>query len=118
MAHSRRWMSGPWLVAILVSLLALGHACELPVFADLALHTTESAHHSSDHHSDKDLIVCDAVGVPSTTVHVQVGPGLDAVGQIAAADPIPLRLVAAAPQDSPRLPGRPPLFLLHASLLI
>jgi hypothetical protein len=111
-------MSAPWLVAILVSLLVLGHACELPVLTDLATHTTESAHHSTDHHSDENLIACDAVGVPSNTACFQMGPGLDVVGMATAASPVPLRLATAAPPDSIRLSCRPPLFLLHASLLI
>ncbi|MGH7367565.1 MAG: hypothetical protein ACREK9_14245, partial [Candidatus Rokuibacteriota bacterium] len=111
MAHSHRLMSTPWLGVILVSLLVLGHACEVPALADLATHTTESAHHSPDHHSDENLVACDAVGVPSSSVCFQMGPSLDAVGMVAAASPVPLRLATAAPPDSTRLPCRPPLFL-------
>jgi len=118
MAQSHRIMSAPWLVAILVSLLVLGHACELPALADLAMPATESTHHhETDHHSDENQIVCDAVGVPNT-VYSQVGPGLDALGAISVASPVPIRLVGAALRGSARLPSRPPLFLLHASLLI
>jgi len=118
MAHSHRIMSAPWLVAVLVSLLVLGHACELPALADLALPATESAHHhETDHHSDENQIVCDAVGV-SNTVYSQVGLGLDALGAISLASPAPAQLVGATPGGSTRLPSRPPLFLLHASLLI
>jgi len=118
MAHSHRIMSAPWLVAILVSLLVLGHACELPALADLAMPATESTHHhETDHHSDGNQIVCDAVGVPNTG-YSQVGAGLDALGVISVAGPVPVQLVDAAPRGSTRLPSRPPLFLLHASLLI
>jgi len=118
MAHSHRIMSAPWLVAVLVSLLVLGHACELPALADLAMPATESSHHhETDHHSDENQIVCDAVGVPNT-VYSQVGPGLDSLGAISAATPVSIRLVGTAPRGSTRLPSRPPLFLLHASLLI
>jgi hypothetical protein len=118
MAQSHRIMSAPWLVAILVSLLVLGHACELPALADLAMPATEAAHHhETDHHSDANRIVCDAVGVPNT-VYSQVGPGLDALGAISVACLVPVRVVGAAPRGSARLPSRPPLFLLHASLLI
>ena len=118
MAHSHRLTSAPWLVATLVTLLVLGHACELPAFADLATHATESAHQSTDHHSDETRIECDAVGVPSSSVCFRMGPGLDSVGMVAAAGPVALRPVAAVPPDSTRLSCRPPLFLLHASLLI
>jgi hypothetical protein len=118
MAHSHRIMSAPWLVAILVSLLVLGHACELPALADLAVAATESTHHhETDHHSDDSQIVCDAVGIPNT-VYSHVGPGLEALGAISVACPVPVRLVGSAPQGSTRLPSRLPLFLLHASLLI
>ena len=111
-------MSAPWLVAVLVSLLVLGHACELPALADLAMPATESTHHhEADHHSDENQIVCDAVGVPNTVLS-RVGAGLDAVGAFSVACPVPSRLVGAAPRGSARLPSRPPLFLLHASLLI
>jgi hypothetical protein len=118
MAHAHRIMSAPWLVAILVSLLVLGHACELPALADLAMPAIGSSHHhETDHHSDENQIVCDAVGVPNT-VYSQVGPGLDPLGAISAATPVSIQLVGTASRGSTRLPSRPPLFLLHASLLI
>jgi len=117
MAHSHRIMSAPWLVAILVSLLVLGHACELPALAVLAMPVAESTHHhETDHHSD-DQIECDAVAVPNTG-YGRVGAGLDALAVIAVTGPAPVRLVGASPRGSTRLPSRPPLFLLHASLLI
>jgi hypothetical protein len=118
MAHSHRIMWAPWLVAILVSLLVLGHACELPALADLAMPVAESTHHhETDHHSDETQIVCDVVGVPNPG-YSQVGAGLDALEVISVAGPVPVRLVGAAPRGSARLASRPPLFLLHASLLI
>jgi hypothetical protein len=107
-----------WLTPVLVFLLVLGHACELPALAELVSHATEATHHSTDDHSDEDLISCDAVGVPSGSGHLQLGPGL-AVAEVApVAGPVPVRLIISSLEGSKRLPSRPPLFLLHASLLI
>ena len=107
-----------WLVTTLAFLLVLGHACELPAFADLASHASEDAHHSADHHADETLISCDAVGLPSSTGYLQVGPSLDIAQARPVASPFLVRLVISAPGNSNRLPSRPPLFLLYASLLI
>jgi hypothetical protein len=118
MAPSPRIISAPWVVAILVLLLVLGHACELPALTDLTVPATESAHHhETDDHSDASQIVCDAVSV-ANTASSQVGPGLDVLGAVSAFCPVGVRLVGAVPRASTRLPSRPPLFLLHSSLLI
>ena len=119
MRHSSRLLLVPrWLVPTLVVLLVLGHACELPAFADFVVHATEDAHHSADHHADENLISCDAVGVPSSTGYLQVGPSLDVAVALPVARPVPVRLIVSSPGDSNRLPSQPPLFLLYASLLI
>jgi hypothetical protein len=119
MVHSRRLPLVPrWLVPTLAFLLVLGHACELPAFADLVLHATEDAHHSADHHADENLISCDAIGLPSSTGYLQVVPSLDVAVALPVARPVPVRLIVSSPDDSNRLPSRPPLFLLYASLLI
>ena len=119
MVHSCRLPLVPrWLVPTLAFLLVLGHACELPAFADLVLHGTEDAHHSADHHADENLISCDAVGLPSSTGYLQVVPSLDVAVALPGARPVPVRLIVSSPDDSNRLPSRPPLFLLYASLLI
>ena len=119
MVHSYRLLVVlRWLVPTLAFLLVLGHACELPAFADLVLHDIEDVHHSADHHADENLISCDAVGLPSSTGYLQVGPSVDVVEALPVARPVPVRLIISSREDSSRLPSRPPLFLLYASLLI
>ena len=119
MVHSHRLLLVPrWLVPTLAFLLVLGHACELPAFADLVLHATEDVHHAADNHADEDLISCDAVGLPSSAGYLQMGPSLDVAVALPVARPFPVRLIISSPKDSNRLPSRPPLFLLYASLLI
>jgi hypothetical protein len=111
-------LASRWLVPMLAFLLVLGHACELPAFADLVLHATEDAHHSADNHSDEDLISCDAVGLPSSTGYLQVAPSLDPAVALPVARQFPARLIISSPENANRPPSRPPLFLLYASLLI
>ena len=106
------------LVPMLAFLLVLGHACELPSFADLVSHAAEDAHHSADTHADENLISCDAIGLPSSTGYLQVVPNLDVAVALPVARPVLVRLIISSPEDSNRLPSRPPLFLLYASLLI
>jgi hypothetical protein len=119
MIHSHRLLMVPgWLVPMLAFFLVLGHACELPAFAELLSHATEDAHHSADHHADENQISCDAVGLPSSTAYLQVSPSLDVAEALPLARPFPVRVIISSSEDSKRLPSRPPLFLLYASLLI
>ena len=119
MRHSHHLLLVPrWLAPMLVFLLVLGHACELPAVADFLSHTAEDLHHSADDHTDESLISCDAVALPSNTgsLHGVLGPDLaDVVG---VAHPVPARLMVSSRDDSDRAPRRPPLFLLYASLRI
>jgi hypothetical protein len=111
----------PWLLTILVTLLVLGHACELPTYADLVIspHSTAATGHSADGHEHEPQISCDPVDVLSNTTHAQlIGPVLDVVQAFPVASPVPGWLVMSAHENSTRLPDRPPLFLLYASLLI
>jgi hypothetical protein len=119
MVHVSRSLSvARWLVPMLTVFLVLGHACELPALADLVSHTTEDAHHSAGDHADENLISCDAVGVPSSTGYLQLGPSLDVAEVLPVASLVPVRVISSSRDGSSRLPSRPPLFLLHASLLI
>lgn len=122
--HSRRSPSRS-LIFVLTLLLLLGHACELPAFADVFAHSHEGAHdsahhHSSDHHGDDDQASCDAlVGVRSSpSASPSVGPGLDARDVLPVASVVFSQIAAAPPRESSGSPRRLPLFLLHASLLI
>ncbi len=119
MLHSYRFpLVLRWLAPMLGFLLVLGHACELPAVADFLSHAAEDVHHSADDHADESLISCDAVGVPSSTGSLHLGLGLDLADGVAVAGPVPARLMVSSRDDSDRTLGRPPLFLLHASLRI
>lgn len=118
MWHLHCGTSARWFVSILVSLLVLGHACELPAFTDLVAPATTFTHgHEMDHHAGKSQIACDAVSV-ANTAHAQAGPSSDALMAISIPSPAPVRPGGGAPSVSSRPASRPPLFLLHASLLI
>jgi hypothetical protein len=109
------------LFALLVLFLVLGHVCELPAFADLAVasHPTGEDHrHAAHHHTDTTQISCDALDVVSSTGSVHGKPSLDVTEALPVASLIPIRFVSSSLDDSKRLPDRPPLFLLYASLLI
>src|SRR5262245_62296038 len=102
---------GSWLFAMLVGLLLLGHVCDLAAFAPA------DAHHSADHHGrgDEQISSCDTMPAAPSPVHAHVWTLLDLGPAIQMS---PSRL-AAKPVDGPAsLADRPPLFLLHASLLI
>ena len=120
-ALSDRWATRRWVLPILVVLLVLGHACELPAYADVFVQsqTAGESHHSADgHHGGEPAISCDAIGVTSTAGQPQVGAALEISAVLEPIDPARARLVARSFEDFAKLVGRPPLFLLHASLLI
>lgn len=110
---------------VLTLLLWLGHACELPVLAEAFAHVHESGHHAPGHHSpDHDPaaseVSCDAfVGIRSNAGgSPDLGPSLDTPGVLAVAGAVSAQVAAAPPQEPTGPLRRPPLFLLHASLLI
>ena len=111
-----------WLLPLLVLFLVLGHVCELPAYADLAVssHPTGDDHRHAGDHQDTDTaeLSCDAVDVLSSTSSAHGRPSLDVTEALPVARPVPVRFVTSSPNDSKRLPSRPPLFLLYASLLI
>jgi hypothetical protein len=119
MIRSHRLLSVPLrLVPMLALLLVLGHTCELPAYADLASHADEDARHAAHDHADENLISCDGVAVPSNTGYLQGDPGLEVAQALPVASSVPVRPVTSSLKNSKRLPSRPPLFLLYASLLI
>jgi hypothetical protein len=110
-----------WLLPLLALLLVLGHACELPAYADLVMspHLPEGAAHGADDHAHDPQMSCDPVDVLASSGAPQVGPDLGAAQVAPFGSPVPVRLLAVSLEGSKRLPSRPPpLFLLHASLLI
>jgi hypothetical protein len=93
------------LFPLLVLFLVLGHVCELPVCADLALssHPTGADHrHATDHDPDALQISCDAVDVLSTTGSPHGKRSLDVAEALPIASPIPVRFVTSA-EAIPRL---------------
>ena len=116
-----RWAARRWMVPIVVVLLMLGHACELPAYADVPAspHAAGAPHHSADgRHAGEQPISCDAIGVTSNASHPQVGTALEVSVVLEAIDPAPAREVVRSFEGPAKLALRPPLFLLHASLLI
>ena len=120
MAHPDRFTPLPRsLLPMLVLFLVLGHACELPAYTHLgSSHAAENAGHSGQDHHAGAQISCDAVDILSNTGPVRIDAGLDVLETLPLASPPPLRLVTSLAEDSKAPPSRPPLFLLHASLLI
>lgn len=110
-----------WLLPFLVALLILGHACELPAYAELLVshETVEAEPAPATGHDDADqhALTCEAVLVAPGPASTDLGPV--AIAQI---------VVASATRvtgPTPSLPARPtrssadpPLFLLFSSFLI
>ena len=122
MVHRRRFVTAPrWLLPLLALFVVLGHTCELPAYVNLvtSAHPTEdTGHHTHDQTHDAQ-ISCDPVdAVTTSTGCAEVEPVLGAVPAIPLDGWLPVRLVITSVADATRLPSRPPLFLLHASLLI
>ena len=105
-----------WLLAIVVSLLMLGHVCELPAFAALVIpqHSTEGR--SGDGHEHEGEIACEPVDAAQNTTPVQL---IGTVQALPASAPISSPLITPSSiERTTRRPSRQPLFVLHASLLI
>jgi len=105
----------------MATFLVLGHVCELPAYADLVIpaHATEDP--SAEGHEHEAELSCDPVdAVSNTTSLVQVGGPLLEVTQALPVVSSVLGWLAtpSSIETSTRLPSRPPLFVLYASLLI
>jgi hypothetical protein len=122
MVHRDRSRSvSRWLLTIMAMFLVLGHVCELPAYAALVIpaHATEDP--SVDGHEHEAELSCDPIdAVSNTTSLVQVtGPLLELTPALPVASSVPGWLPTLSSIESPtRLPSRPPLFVLYASLLI
>ena len=107
-------------LSLLGALLLLGHACELPAFAELISHHTSEGDEPApaEHHGDGDdhALACEAVVVvPSCAT-----PELSFVAVSAIAVPVLSTVVPRVPRLPAPAPAStgPPLFLLLSSLLI
>ena len=106
-------------VFILIFFTLLGHVCELPIGQIVAAHAHEDVHDSSDHHADETQVGCDAVLAVQPGTHASSNLSLDVH-----AESHPVLHRVALHVDILTLPDpdtghrRPPLFLLHAALLI
>ncbi len=121
MADFVAWVSTRrWALPVLALLLVLGHACELPAYADLigTSHATEESHRADDgHHGGEPTLSCDPTSATAIPGQPQVvAPEFFVVSPVD--DPAPARMVARSFEGPLKFAGRPPLFLLHASLLI
>ena len=105
----------------MAAFLVLGHVCELPAYADVLfpLNSTEDA--SVDGHEHEAELSCDPVdAVSNTTSLVQVtGPLLEVTQAFPVASSVSGWFATPSSIESrTRLPSRPRLFVLYASLLI
>lgn len=105
-------------VVVLALLTILGHACELPIEQMAVAHAHADAQDASHHHTDDSQFECEAVLAipPSTNASPSVGLAVHA-SPVPMLDTVSLRVVTALPDVSARYQP-PPLFLLHAALLI
>jgi hypothetical protein len=99
-------------------LTVLGHACELPIGLALTAHAHDDAEDAAEHHSDDSQFECDPVlGIRSST-HTSSTVAVDVhAGPYPVLDTVAFHVVTARPDLSSKR-HRPPLFLLHAALLI
>ena len=126
-------LTGPlrWLLPVLVALLVLGHACELPAYVDVIAHHAATTHEppvAPHHHGspaaaphddgDGHALVCEgAVVVPSHGT-AQLAPVLTvAIAAPALARVAPLQ-VSRLPVPVAQVATGPPLYLRFSSLLI
>ena len=120
MFRHRRFRHAPrWLLATLCALFVLGHACELPAYAGLLTAALPSEHDESDAHEHDSELSCEPLDAVRAPASVQAMP-----------PPVHLIVLAPVVTDVSRFsrdalfetrhkpPGRPALFVLHASLLI
>jgi hypothetical protein len=107
-----------WLLVAVAVLMMLGHICALPFHAHAGAITTHEERHS--HHGDERPHE-DAVHAASCDAAKSTPVGLDGVilvplGTVVVVGSAPTR--HAIERDVAVVVGSPPLFLLHASLLI
>lgn len=115
-----RLLSRRWLLPVLVMLLVVGHACELPAFGDLiGRHDShgDDATPAEHDHEGAEALACDATLVVPSPAFAHASPAV----VIAVAQPelaaVPVGLSPTLSRATRSATG-PPLFLLFSSLLI
>ena len=107
-----RRAAGRWLLPLLVVLLMLGHVCDLSALAVL------DAHHHAHGDGDAQLGSCEAMPAASSTGQARACPAPIVAVAPPVVDEAPARTDASVVEARPGVIDRPPLFLLHAALLI
>jgi hypothetical protein len=110
-----------WVFSLLVLFLVFGHVCDLQAYADVVStsHTAEESHHSGGgHHGGEQELSCDPTSATSSPGQPQVAAAPELSVASPVNDPVPARMVARSVEGPAKFAVRPPLFLLHASLLI
>ena len=120
MFRHRRLRHAPrWFLAGLCALFVLGHACELPAYAGLVTAALPAEHDASDAHEHESELSCEPLDAVSAPASVQVMPPPVHLVVLPPVVTRVSRFVADAPLATRhKPPGRPPLFVLHAALLI
>jgi hypothetical protein len=122
MGHRNPLVPAPrWLLPILTLALVLGHVCELPAYLDLVVspHVTEADGHATHSQAHDHEMSCDPVDALASSGSIgAVAPVLAAVQVAPLGSLLPGRFVTASLEHAKGALSRPPLFLLHASLLI
>jgi len=103
-----------WLLAAVTIFIVVGHVCALPGH----VHAVPAEHHDGDS-PDHDSVHEASCQATSTSAVPTCAPMLPTVGVVEELGILPsLPSSAAAARTSTRTRARPPLFLLHAALLI
>ena len=115
-----RWSSRHWVLPFLVTLLVLGHVCDLAAFVDIASSdATGESHRSNDgHHAGEQALSCEPATAIAGSEHPVVAAPLEISTRPRPHDPAAHRTIGRFFADPAKPPARQPLFLLHASLLI
>jgi hypothetical protein len=124
------------MLPVLVLLLVLGHVCELSAYAELLSdpgvagghpgavdhaaggHHGTAAHRAADGQDSEHDLSCDVLDATSSPDAPRGAPALEIAAVVLGAQDEAIGGLDAAPLPAPPRLARPPLFLLHASLLI
>lgn len=120
MTIGRASLEPRWLLSALVLLLVLGHVCELPAYAGTLSQPGAEAHHGdhhAGHHANPSQISCEVIDAVANTGPSQAAY-VDLTGPASVATLAPNERPSAPAKHSDVLRSRPPLFVLHAALLI